>query len=112
MFCESRTVQGKQGLQQQKQTNRSSKNQTAKTAVAGTLKTDREKCRQPSTNHAIQRTPLPFIKQEWSLCCSTNEPLPRHHFNLFHHIINENNTIVKNEIISNIPNYPHISSPN
>jgi hypothetical protein len=71
----------------EKQKNKTQQN-TRKTPEAETQQTEGKKQQQPKSNHAIQRTPLPLIKQEWSLRYSTNEPLPRHQFYLLHHITN------------------------
>jgi hypothetical protein len=74
------------------------------------------KRQQPQTpktpSHTIQRIPSPFVEQKRIFSNPTNKPFSRKQFDLIYNIFRGHHNIVKNRIISNFPNYPHVHIPN
>jgi hypothetical protein len=65
-----------------------------------------------STTKAKARVPTPLIKQTRHYIQTLHTPLPRQQLNLLHHLKNINNLIIKNPIITSLPNHPNHRMPN
>jgi hypothetical protein len=65
-----------------------------------------------STHEAINWTPLPFIQETWGLGNLPNKPLPSLKFDMLNQFFNNQNFVIKNNIVSKPPNRPHERNPN